>query len=108
MAIPWVWRPQRWERKLLVDGQLMPWIPNGLEMMQAASLASGGASRTVMLRLMSREPKDLAYKRYPFPWDFAKILLDTMLTALENQRGCRGPSGRIRSSSRRTACTRSR
>jgi NTE family protein len=86
MAVPWIWRPVRWEQRLLADGQLMPWIPTGLEMMQAASLASGGARRTVMLRLMSREPQDRAHKRYLFPWDFAKILLATMLTALENQR----------------------
>jgi NTE family protein len=107
MAVPWVWRPLRWEKRLLADGQLLPWIPTGLEMMQAGAGAAG-SSRTMMLRLMSRKAKELPDKRVLWPWDFAKILLDTMLTALENQRGCRGPSGRIRSSSRRTACTRSR
>ncbi len=39
----------------------------------------------MMLRLMSRKAKELPDKRVLWPWDFAKILLDTMLTALENQ-----------------------
>ena len=85
MAIPWVWRPLRWEKRLLADGQLLPWIPTGLEMMEASPGAKGTA-RTMMLRLMSRKAKEIPDKRVLWPWDFAKILLDTMLTALENQR----------------------
>ncbi len=84
MAIPWVWRPLRWEHKLLVDGQLMPWIPSGIEIMQGSE--SGPPLRTVMLRLISEPRGDLPAKRHLWPWDFAKILLETMLTALENQR----------------------
>ncbi|HKZ05030.1 MAG TPA: patatin-like phospholipase family protein [Methylomirabilota bacterium] len=85
MAIPWVWRPLRLDKRLLADGQLLPWIPTGLEMMEA-SPGAAGSSRTMMLRLMSRKPKEIPDKRVLWPWDFAKILLDTMLTALENQR----------------------
>jgi len=39
-----------------------------------------------MLRLMARKAKEIPDKRVLWPWDFAKILVDTMLTALENQR----------------------
>lgn len=85
MAIPWVWRPLRWEHKLLVDGQLMPWIPSGVEIMQEGA-TSETPLRTVMLRLMSEPRGDLPAKRHLWPWDFAKILVDTMLSALENQR----------------------
>jgi NTE family protein len=85
MAIPWVWRPLRSEGRLLADGQLLPWIPAGLEMLRASPGAEG-ASRTMMLRLSSRKTKDIPDKRVLWPWDFAKILLETMLTALENQR----------------------
>jgi NTE family protein len=85
MSIPWVWRPLRWEKRLLADGQLLPWIPTGLEMMEATSEGKG-AGRTVMLRLMARKAKEIPDKRVLWPWDFAKILVDTMLTALENQR----------------------
>jgi NTE family protein len=85
MAIPWVWRPQRWDRKLLADGQLMPWIPHGVELLDGRD-ADGRARRTVMLRLISEPAADLPDKRHLWPWDFAKILLDTMLSALENQR----------------------
>ena len=84
MAIPWVWRPLRWEHKLLVDGQLMPWIPSGIEIMQGSE--SGPPLRTVMLRLISEPRGNLPAKRHLWPWDFAKILLETMLSALENQR----------------------
>lgn len=84
MAIPWVWRAQRLERRLLVDGQLMPWIPTGLELM--ADRCVGPAVRTVMLRLVSEEGRHLPDRERLWPWDFAKILLDTMLNALENQR----------------------
>lgn len=84
MAIPGVWRPLRWEHKLLVDGQLMPWIPAGVEMMDGDD--TGSPLRTVMLRLMSEPRGDLPAKRHLWPWDFAKILLETMLSALENQR----------------------
>jgi hypothetical protein len=54
--------------------------------MLQASPSAEGASRTMMLRLASRKAKDIPDKRILWPWDFAKILLDTMLTALENQR----------------------
>ena len=36
IAIPCVWRPLRWEKRLLADRQLLPWIPTGLEMMEAS------------------------------------------------------------------------
>jgi NTE family protein len=85
MAIPWVWRPLRSEGRLLADGQLLPWIPAGLDLLQASPGAEG-ASRTMMLRLASRKATAIPDKRVLWPWDFARILLDTMLTALENQR----------------------
>ena len=85
MAIPWVWRPLRSEGRLLADGQLLPWIPAGLDLLQASPGAEG-ASRTMMLRLASRKATVIPDKRVLWPWDFARILLDTMLTALENQR----------------------
>ena len=84
MSIPWVWRPQRWGQKLLVDGQLLPWIPAGAEMMQSAH---GAGARTVMLRMASDTGERLPpNKKHLWPWDFAKILIETMLAALENQR----------------------
>jgi NTE family protein len=84
MSIPWVWRALRYERRLLVDGQLMPWIPNGIELME--SVHGGPPARTVMLRMVSGDARQLPQKEHLWPWDFAKILLDTMLNALENQR----------------------
>ncbi len=84
MSIPWVWRAQRIEKRLLVDGQLMPWIPSGLELM--AARCAGPPVRTVMLRMVSAETRQLPDRARLWPWDFAKILLDTMLNALENQR----------------------
>lgn len=83
MSIPWVWRAQRWEQCLLVDGQLLPWIPAGIDMLQNGAAA---VERTVMLRMVSDGPKGAPSKKHLWPWDFAKILLDTMLSALENQR----------------------
>jgi len=83
MSIPWVWRAQRWERRLLVDGQLLPWIPSGIEMLEKGCHP---VTRTVMLRIVSDNPKPLPFARYLWPWDFAKIVLDTMLRALDNQR----------------------
>jgi NTE family protein len=85
MAIPWVWRPQRLGGKLLADGQLMPWISTGIEMMQATP-AGARAMRTVILRLLSDPRQARPAKRRLWPWDFARILLDTMLIALDNQR----------------------
>lgn len=83
MSIPWVWRVQRWEEKLLVDGQLLAWVPTGIELMQGPRETP---TRTVMLRVTSSEPRRLPDKTRLWPWDFAKILLDTMLNALDNQR----------------------
>lgn len=85
MAIPWVWRPQRWEGKLLADGQLLPWIPTGIQLMKT-SPAGEGAVRTLVLRLLSEPRQDLPAKRTLWPWDYARLLLDTMFAALENQR----------------------
>ena len=83
MSIPWVWRAQRWEERLLVDGQLLPWIPSGIGLLEECGPP---VSRTVMLRMVTDGVKALPQKKYLWPWDFAKILLDTMLSALENQR----------------------
>jgi NTE family protein len=83
MSIPWVWCAQRWERRLLVDGQLLPWIPSGLAMLEEGEAP---VTRTVMLRIVSNNSKLPPPKAYLWPWDFAKILLETMLTALDNQR----------------------
>jgi NTE family protein len=83
MSIPWVWRAQRFEKRLLVDGQLLPWIPSGIGMLEECGPP---VSRTVMLRMVSDGPKALPNKKHLWPWDFAKILLETMLSALENQR----------------------
>ena len=84
MSIPWVWRAQRWDDRLLVDGQFMPWVPTGIEMMETAH--SGPPARTVMLGMASTDARHLPQKKHLWPWDFAKILLGTMLNALENQR----------------------
>jgi NTE family protein len=83
MSIPWVWRAQRWEQRLLVDGQLLPWIPSGIKMLEDSCTP---VTRTVMLRIASENLKLLASKRHLWPWDFAKILLETLLTAIDNQR----------------------
>ncbi len=83
MSIPWVWRAQRWEERLLVDGQLLPWIPSCIGLLEECGPP---VSRTVMLRMVTDGVKALPQKKYLWPWDFAKILLDTMLSALENQR----------------------
>lgn len=83
MSIPWVWRAQRWERRLLVDGQLLPWIPSGIEMLEQTLPA---ITRTVMLRMVSNNLKLVPTKGRLWPWDFAKIVLETMLSALDNQR----------------------
>ena len=83
MSIPWVWRAQRWERRLLVDGQLLPWISSGIDMLEEGCHK---VSRTVMFRVVSDSPKPLAFEGRLWPWDFAKILLETMLRALDNQR----------------------
>lgn len=83
MSIPWVWSAQRWDRRLLVDGQLLPWIPSGIEMLGEGC---SPVTRTVMLRMASDNPQPLAFAKRLWPWDFAKILLETMLTALDNQR----------------------
>ena len=85
MAIPGLWRPLRSEGRLLADGQLMPWVPAGLEMLQSCPGAAR-ASRTIMLRIASRKAEEMPNKKVLWPWDFARILIDTMLTALENQR----------------------
>lgn len=83
MSIPWVWRAQRWDHRLLVDGQLLPWIPSGIEMLGGGS---SPVTRTVMLRMASDNLKPIPDKKHLWPWDFAKIVLETMLTALDNQR----------------------
>jgi len=83
MSIPWIWCAQRWERRLLVDGQLLPWISSGIDMLEECSHQ---VSRTVMFRVMSDSPKPHPFGRRLWPWDFAKILLETMLRALDNQR----------------------
>jgi NTE family protein len=83
MSIPWVWRAQRWDHRLLVDGQLLPWIPSGIEMLEHGC---SPIPRTVMLRMASGDLKPVPLQKRLWPWDFAKILLETMLTALDNQR----------------------
>jgi len=84
MSIPWVWRPQRWDQRLLVDGQLMSWVRDGIDLMQGPDPID--PIRTVMLRMASSASEPLPDKKRLWPWDFAKILLDTMLNALDNQR----------------------
>jgi NTE family protein len=84
-AIPWLWQPQRLDGKLLADGQLISWLSTSLDMLQARSVGTS-AMRTVILRLVSEPRQNLLCKRRLWPWDFVRILLDTMLTALENQR----------------------
>jgi NTE family protein len=83
MSIPWVWSAQRWDRRLLVDGQLLPWIPSAIEMLEEGRAA---ITRTVMLRMASENMKSIPAKNRLWPWDFAKIVLETMLAALDNQR----------------------
>lgn len=83
MSIPWVWRAQRWKRRLLVDGQLLPWIPLGIEMLEEGCPP---VTRTIIFRIVSDNPKPLPFAKRLWPWDFAKILLETMLGAIDNQR----------------------
>jgi NTE family protein len=83
MSIPWIWSAQRWDQRLLVDGQLLPWIHSGIEMLKHGCPSD---TRTVMLRITSDNLKHTSFKMRLWPWDFAKILLETMLTALDNQR----------------------
>jgi NTE family protein len=85
MAVPGLWRPQRWEHRLLLDGQLMSWIRTGVDM--ASKCAPGEqALRTVIMRLVSDPSKGAPIRRHLWPWDFARILLETMLMALDNER----------------------
>jgi NTE family protein len=83
MSIPWVWRAQRLDERLLVDGQLLPWIPSGIEMLEHGC---SPAPRTVMLRMAAGTLKPISSKTHLWPWDFAKIVIETMLSALDNQR----------------------
>ena len=84
MSIPWVWRALRQDEKLLADGQLVPWIAAGVERLRQES--EGTHRRTIMLRIISEARLDLRAKRYLWPWDFAMVLLDAMLSAIDNQR----------------------
>jgi NTE family protein len=84
MAIPWVWRPRRLGRQLLADGQLLPWMPHGIELLTRDQ--GSPPPRTLMLRLVSAGLREVRPGARLWPWDFARILLDTMFAALENQR----------------------
>lgn len=85
MSIPWVWRALRQDRRLLADGQLLPWIEAGVEMLRQGDGAAEDR-RAVVLRVVSEPRVDLPAKRHLWPWDFAMVLLEVMLSAIDNQR----------------------
>lgn len=85
MSIPGVWPAQKWEGKLLVDGNILPWIHPAIKEMQ---LRQSGAApdRTLVLSLASARGEQQQIKDNLYPWNMVKILLDTMMSAIDNQR----------------------
>jgi NTE family protein len=82
MSFPGVWSAHRWNGKVLVDGNFIPWIPLLIDAMQTQHQDV----RTVTLRMVT-DPRLLSTrKQYLWPWEFFRILLATMGTAMENQR----------------------
>lgn len=85
MSIPGVWPAQKWEGRLLVDGNILPWVHAAIREMDARQ--NGNApGRTLVLSLVSNRADQQQVKDNLYPWNMVKILLDTMMSALENQR----------------------
>jgi NTE family protein len=82
MSFPGVWSAQRWNGKILVDGNLIPWIPKLIDAMQGRHKVD----RTVTLRMVTDATLKLVHKQHLWPWEFFRILLATMGTAMDNQR----------------------
>jgi NTE family protein len=82
MSFPGMWSAQRWNEKILVDGNLIPWIPKMIDVMQTGDRVD----RTVTLRLVAESAPRYVRKRHLWPWEFFAMLLETMGTAMENQR----------------------
>ncbi|MDH4100683.1 MAG: patatin-like phospholipase family protein [Nitrospirota bacterium] len=85
MSIPGVWPAQKWEGRLLVDGNILPWIHSAIKEMHARQNGSA-PGRTLVLSLASARGEQQEIKENLYPWNMVKILLDTMMTALDNQR----------------------
>jgi len=82
MSFPGMWSAHRWNEKILVDGNLIPWIPKMIDVMQTGDRVD----RTVTLRLVAESTPRYVRKQHLWPWEFFAMLLETMGTAMENQR----------------------
>jgi len=82
ISFPGMWSAHRWNGKILVDGNLIPWIPKMIDAMQAEHRLE----RTVTLRLMTETTLAGARKQHLWPWEFFSLLVETMGAAMENQR----------------------
>jgi len=82
ISFPGMWSAHRWNGKILVDGNLIPWIPKMIDAMQAEHRLE----RTVTLRLMTESTLAGARKQHLWPWEFFSLLVGTMGAAMENQR----------------------
>ena len=82
ISFPGMWSAHRWNGKILVDGNLIPWIPKMIDAMQAEHRLE----RTVTLRLMTESTLAGARKQHLWPWEFFSLLVRTMGAAMENQR----------------------
>jgi hypothetical protein len=77
-----MWSAHRCDGKILVDGNLIPWIPKMIDLMQTRNQVD----RTVTLRLVTEATPPGVYKRHLWPWEFFTLLVGTMGAAMENQR----------------------
>ena len=82
ISFPGMWSAHRWNGKILVDGNLIPWIPKMIDAMQGEHRLE----RTVTLRLMTESTLAGARKQHLWPWEFFSLLVGTMGAAMENQR----------------------
>lgn len=82
MSFPGMWSALRWNGKILVDGNLIPWIPKMVDVLQTQNQAD----RTVTLCLMTEAIPARAPRQRLWPWEFFTLLMETMGEAIENQR----------------------
>jgi NTE family protein len=82
ISFPGMWSARRWDGKILVDGNLIPWIPKMIDVMQTRNRVD----RTVTLCLMTESTPTYVRKQHLWPWEFFALLLETMGAAMENQR----------------------
>ncbi len=82
MSFPGMWSALRWDGKILVDGNLLPWVPEMVDAMQTLDRAD----RTVTLSLMTEATPAGERKQHLWPWEFFTLLMETMGAAIENQR----------------------